>query len=276
MATSDGPIEIDSVTLTVRDLPLIAEFYERVVGLHRLGADGESARLGIDGRTLVHLQGDRHARIRGPREAGLFHTAFLLPSRASLGGWLRHAAGAGVRLDGASDHVVSEALYLDDPEGNGIEVYADRPRAEWQHDRDMVVMRTDPLDLDALGAAATAPWDGAPLRTVIGHVHLKAGDLALAEPFWTAMMGLEIRARYPSATFYSSGGYHHHIATNVWRSPRAPPLTEGGTGIAEVALRAAPAEFAAIAGRTGHEADGSSLAIADPSGIALRVLRKDG
>lgn len=267
MATSDAPITIDSVTLTVRDLAKVAAFYEDVIGLARLSDDGHAARLGVDGRTLVVLEADPSAPSASQRAAGLFHTAFLLPSREALGGWLSDATARGVALDGASDHIVSEAIYLDDPEGNGIEVYADRPRADWQHEGGSVVMRSDPLDLHGLAAAGT-PWRSAPTGTVIGHVHLKAGQLASAEAFWTETVGLDISCRYPGATFFSSGGYHHHIATNVWRNAGAGPIGPG-TGLRRVTLRADADHAAAIATRTGEDA---AIRLADPWGVAIEVV----
>ena len=268
MASSDAPIEIDSVTLTVRDLAGMAGFYQRVIGLAPLARDGSEVRLGVDGRTLVVLKGDPAAPVRGRGAAGLFHTAFLLPDRAALGGWLRHASAAGVPLDGASDHGVSEALYLDDPEGNGIEIYADRPRSAWRVDAGgAVAMGTDPLDLQALAAAA-APWDAAPAGTVIGHVHLKVGDLAPAERFWTDVVGLSVTCRYPAAVFAASGGYHHHVACNVWRS-RGAPAVGYGTGLARVTLRADAEHAAGIAART---ADADRLA--EPFGVAVEIVAK--
>ncbi|WP_235931305.1 VOC family protein [Paracoccus xiamenensis] len=146
MATSDAPVSVSRVALTVRDLDRVGDFYQRVIGLDRIAGDAETLLLGQGDLPLVELRRDPAARSY-PTGAGLFHTAFLLPDRADLGRWLRHAAGLGVRLDGASDHAVSEALYLRDPEDNGIEIYADRPRDQWQTDGTRVRMVTEALDL---------------------------------------------------------------------------------------------------------------------------------
>ena len=239
MATSDAPLSIGRVALTVRDLDAVGGFYESVLGLNRLRQDGGTLVLGSGDRPLIELREDRAARSR-PEEAGLFHVAFLLPDRASLARWLVHAADRGVRLDGASDHLVSEALYLADPEGNGIEVYRDRPRERWTAADGRVEMDTRALDLDALAGAADGRWAGAPDGTVIGHVHLQVGDVEASDRFATERLGLARTARLPSAGFYGSGGYHHHLAGNAWRSRGAGTRTPGAAGLAEVELLAAP------------------------------------
>ncbi|MBI3674724.1 MAG: VOC family protein, partial [Rhizobiales bacterium] len=198
----------------------------------------------------------------GPRrEAGLFHTAFLLPSRAVLGRWLAHTARTGLALLGASDHIVSEAVYLNDPEDNGIEVYADRAIAEWRRSDGMIEMSTAPLDLDSLVAAGDGKaWTGMPAASFIGHVHLQVGDLAEAERFYAGLFGFDVTYRVPGATFYSSGGYHHHLATNVWSSRGAGIRQEPVTGLRAVELVAASP---AIRDRLG------AAEIRDPWGTAI-------
>ncbi len=168
MSTATAPLEIGRVTLRVHDMPRMADFYSRAIGLTPLSQDGEQATLGAGDRALVTLIADPSAPARAPREAGLFHTAFLLPDRAALGRWLHHAASTRLTIQGASDHKVSEAIYLADPEGNGIEVYVDRPRATWTGADGAIRMTTDPLDLESLAAAADGPWQGAPDGTVVG------------------------------------------------------------------------------------------------------------
>jgi catechol 2,3-dioxygenase len=262
MHSATAPVEIGRVSLVVNDLPRVADFYARVLGLAQLSADGAEATLGAGDRALVHLRADAAAPRPSAREAGLFHTAFLLPSRAALAEWLVHAAGAGVRLQGASDHLVSEAIYLADPEGNGIEVYADRPRAQWQDAAGEVRMATERLDLDALAGAAGAAWRGAPEGTVIGHVHLQVGALPEAEAFLAGRLGLAVRARYPGAVFTASGGYHHHLAANLCNSRGAGPRPQGAAGLAGV-------DLLADAGLPGL-APGDVLH--DPWGTAFRIL----
>ncbi|MFN3273860.1 MAG: VOC family protein [Paracoccus sp. (in: a-proteobacteria)] len=229
---------IDHIALTVRDLPGMAAFYETALGLRPMGGDGATRLLGTGQQMLLELRGEPAARPRDPRQAGLYHTAFLLPSRGDLGRWLRHAAEAGVRLTGASDHGVSEAIYLDDPEGNGIEIYRDRPATEWVRTGDRVTMVTARLDLNELAADSPDAWDSAPLGTTIGHVHLQVGDLAQADSFLTGPLGLTRSFDVPGGAWYGWNGYHHHIAGNVWHSPGAGPREAAMTGLAHVALHA--------------------------------------
>ncbi|PZQ52490.1 MAG: glyoxalase [Rhodovulum sulfidophilum] len=251
MATSDAPIEIGHVVLTVHDLDKLSDFYQRAVGLERLSSDGESASLGAGGRQLLELRRDPAARFAGHREAGLFHTAFLLPSREDLGALLNAYAKRNARIQGASDHAVSEALYLSDPEGNGIEIYSDRPRDVWPRGAAGIEMTTEPLDLADLMRSATGEWNGAPAGTVVGHVHLRVGAIPEAEAFYTTGLGMDLTTRYPGGSFYASGGYHHHLATNVWSSRGAAPRDLPATGLTEVALRATPEEVDAFAARHG-------------------------
>ena len=227
---------IDHVVLTVRDLPGTATFYERSIGLEPLGGDGSVRRLGAGGRVLIELRGDPAVRPRDPRQAGLFHVAILLPTRADLASWLRHAAEAGLRLTGASDHGVSEAIYLDDPEGNGIEIYRDRPADSWTRHGDRIEMTTARLDLAALAIAAETPWHGAPDGTIIGHVHLQVGNVDQADTFLTGDLGLTRTFDGPGAAWYGWNGYHHHLAANIWNSHGAGPRPTGMAGLEEVVL----------------------------------------
>lgn len=188
MASSDAPIDVGHVALVVRDLDKVATFYQQVLSLETVSSDGEVRRLGAKGATLLELRQDKAARVRDPREAGLFHTAFLLPSHQDLANWLGHVARIRAPIQGASDHLVSEAIYLADPEGNGIEVYADTPRDTWQHSAAGIVMSTDHLDLNALLSDADADWKGMPEGSVIGHVHLQVGAIPEAEAFYTGVL----------------------------------------------------------------------------------------
>ena len=272
MATSDAPLEIGHVALTVRDMAAVGAFYQAALGLEPLSQDGETLRLGTGERPLLELRRDPAARPASPREAGLFHTAFLLPTRADLGRWLTHAAETGLRLQGASDHLVSEAVYLADPEGNGIEVYVDRPRADWPRTAGGIRMASDPLDYPGVLAAAAGPWAGMPEGSVVGHVHLQVGALETTEGFFGGTLGMALTTRYPGANFFGAGGYHHHFGTNIWNSRGAGLRAPGGTGLAEVVMRADPAELAAIAGRAGMKA--GPLALQDPWGTAITVAAK--
>ena len=227
-----APIRIGTLRLKVRDLEGISAFYQAVLGLKVIEAGARSVTLGTGSKPLLTLEGDQKLAPRDPRQPGLFHSAFLLPSRAELARWLTHVAEQRVPLQGASDHNVSEAIYLADPEGNGIEVYADTPLARWRGAGGEVHMTTEPLDLEKLlKAGAGSRWGGFPEDGMIGHLHLQVGDTALADRFYRDVLGLEITTRYPGASFYGSGGYHHHLAGNVWHSRRAQPQEEETAGL---------------------------------------------
>lgn len=258
-----APLAIDRIALVVADLDRVGRFYEQIVGLTPLPSEPMRLSLGVAGRTLIELREDAGAVSR-PREAGLFHVALLLPSRADLGRWIGHAARARLSLDGVADHLVSEALYLHDPEGNGVELYVDRPREVWARDGARVKMASLPLDLEALAAEGDGEWSGAPAGTCIGHVHLQVGDTARAEAFYAGELGFDVAARIPGATFFASGGYHHHLAVNVWNSRGAGPRSADSAGLAEVRLLAEPA----LAGRLGR-----SVAV-DPWGTHLTITAR--
>jgi len=268
MSTATAPTEIGHVALTVRDLPGMTAFYSRVLGLAELSKEPGRRLLGATDRVLLDLREDLGARQSGRSEAGLFHSAFLMPDRAALARWLRRAADSGVQLQGASDHLVSEAIYLADPEGNGIEVYADRPRAGWQAPDGSVRMGTEALDLNALVQLANSPWTGAPEEMVIGHVHLQVGSVPEAEAFYSGTLGLPVMARYPGAAFYGSGGYHHHIATNVWNSRGAEVRGYPSTGLVELVLAVDEISQAAILKA------GGAVRMTDPWGTAITLLPK--
>lgn len=260
-----APHRIGGVTLVVNDLDRVAEFYAGVIGLAVLDRSADGVRLGVGGVTLVALRRDPAARRATPAEAGLFHTAFLLPERADLSAWLRHAASLRVPLGGASDHLVSEALYLADPEGNGIEIYVDRPAVAWPRDANGIAMATERLDLQALAAASDRPWSGFPSGGQVGHVHLRVGEIAPAEAFYRDVLGFDVMCRYPGATFYGSGGYHHQLASNLWGSRGAGRRSGAVTGLAEVEIVTAPKQIQAARERA---APGAVLADA-PGRLAL-------
>lgn len=234
------PVSIGRVGLRARDAEGLAAFYKAVLGLDELRRAGPVIGLGVDGRELLEIEGSAALREDDPRSAGLFHTAFLLPARADLARWTRHAADARLAIDGASDHLVSEAIYLNDPEGNGIEIYVDRDRSEWPREGGSIRMATERLDFDSLMGElrdGEAGWRGAPAGTVVGHVHLRVGDVETAEAWWNEAQGLDTITHYGGqAVFLSSGGYHHHIGANVWRSRGAGRREEDRTGLSFVEL----------------------------------------
>lgn len=230
------PISVARVVLTVHDLARVGDYYQKVLGLSRISGDAESLMLGAGERPLLELRRDPAARFRSPREAGLFHTAFLLPARADLGRWTKRAIEAQIPVQGLSDHLVSEAIYLADPEGNGIEIYADRPRDSWRWTDGSVAMTTEALDVESLLADAPGQWAGAPAGTMVGHVHLQVGSVIEAEAFYHGRLGFDITTHYPGAVFLATGGYHHHLAANIWNSRNAGPRQMPSTGLAEVVL----------------------------------------
>ncbi len=299
--TIDPATAIGTVHLTVSDLDRSVAFYEQTLGLLAGAAEGSTVLLaGPDGAPLVELEGNPAAHPLDPRATGLFHMAILVPSRLELAHSLRRLAMHRWPLAGASDHLVSEALYLSDPDGNGIEIYRDRPRDQWPRSNGQLEMATLPLDLDHLLGELTGPAgvttataskskaaaanlspapDTLPAGTRMGHVHLQVSDLNEAEEFYSGLLGLEVTVRgYPGALFVSAGGYHHHIGLNTWRSAGASPPPSGSIGLRDFELLLTDerglervvgrVEAAGIAADT--VADG--VRVRDPSGTAV-VLR---
>lgn len=234
------PTHIAKVGLKARDADALAIYYRNLLGLEELGRHDGTIVLGAAGRALLDIESAPSAKPDDPRSAGLFHTAFLLPTRKDLARWVRHASANRIAVTGASDHLVSEALYLDDPEGNGIEIYADRPKESWARSGDDIAMATERLDMNGLLAELDGdarPWTEAPDSTVIGHVHLRVGDPKTAEDWWHATLGFETMATYGgAAVFLASGGYHHHIGANAWRSAGAGPRDPDRAGLSFVEL----------------------------------------
>ena len=233
------PAYVGQSHLVVTDLPLVSRFYQEMLGLKVIEKTASGEVLGVGGVPLLTLTTAKDARMAPRNAAGLFHTAFLMPDRTELARWLRHAAHNNVALDGASDHLVSEAIYLSDPEGNGIEIYADRPHEQWKFHQDgMVEMATLRLDLQALyNSAPEDRWDGMAVGTAIGHLHLQVGDIPQADAFYRDVLGLKLMARYPGASFFASGGYHHHLGANIWNSRGAAARADNMTGLSDYKIR---------------------------------------
>jgi len=271
---------VGAVRIAVGDPDRARAFYEAVIGLREIEPSGPAVGLAADGGApLIELVGDPGAAPRPAGTTGLFHLAILVPTRADLAGALRRVAGAGWRLSGASDHLVSEALYLSDPEGNGIEIYRDRAPEEWPRRDGMLQMATLPLDLDGLLAEAPATEkQGMAPATRVGHVHLNVADLAAAEDFYCDVLGFEATVRdYAGALFVSAGGYHHHIGLNTWAGEGAPPPAPGSLGLRwfEVVLpdpaELEPIERRLAAAGAATEREGDGLHVTDPSGNGLLV-----
>ena len=269
------------VRLQVADLERSIAFYEGVLGFRTIRRTADTASLGPHGedREIVHLRQLRTARAV-PRRGllGLYHFAILLPDRAALGRFLAHLAEIS-HYAGMSDHFVSEALYLTDPDGLGIEVYADRPRDAWRYDERQLFMTTNHLNVDDLIAAARGEqWTGMPPGTVLGHVHLYVGDIEKAEAFYHDALGFDkIVWSYPGALFMSAGGYHHHLGTNTW-ARGAPSASDADARLLEweiiVPTRAdakAAAEHVRAKGYPVKEEDGEWI-LTDPWGTNLRLM----
>jgi catechol 2,3-dioxygenase len=226
---------IGQVSLTVRDLERSLVFYRDVLGLSEVTREGSVSSLApAGGRVLVELHERKEAAPKPRRSAGLYHFAILVPSRAALGRSLRRLAEKRWPLSGAADHLVSEALYLDDPDGLGIEIYRDRPRDTWRTTDGEIAMATDPLDLQAIHdePGADTPWTGLEPTTVMGHVHLHVPHIDTAEAFYCGRIGFEpMVRRYPGALFVAAGGYHHHLGLNTWLGVGAPPPPENAVGL---------------------------------------------
>ncbi|MGH2875189.1 MAG: VOC family protein [Solirubrobacteraceae bacterium] len=236
-ASLPADVALGPVSLTVSDLKRAADFYERVLGLRARALEDGGLALGppSGGGALVKLHGDLSAAPLDRRSTGLFHVAILLPSRAELAHALLRIAREHWPLDGASDHLVSEALYLSDPDGNGIELYRDRPREQWRYEGGRLQMATLPLDLRSLAAEVGSDQPVDPVvapGTTVGHVHLQVGELVDVEAFYHGVLGFDVTVReYPGALFVSAGGYHHHLGLNTWNSAGSGPPLPGSVGL---------------------------------------------
>jgi catechol 2,3-dioxygenase len=236
----DPGTTIGEIHLTISDLDRSVAFYTDRLGFRVRRRDGDAAHLGAGGPDLLVLVRTPAApRVRGT--TGLYHFAILVPSRADLARSLRRLADTDTVMQGFADHGVSEALYLADPDGNGIEIYRDRPRAEWPMANGALQMTADPVDLDDLIAAApptSGQFHALAAGTVIGHVHLHVGNLVEAEAFYVGVLGFDLMQRYgPNALFVSAGGYHHHVGLNTWAGVGAPPPPPAALGLRHFVVR---------------------------------------
>jgi catechol 2,3-dioxygenase len=265
----DTPMRIGVVSLRVRDLKRVADYYRRALGLEALEAAADRVTLGAADTPLLELLGDPTLRARDPRDAGLFHTAFLMPTRGDLASWLRHAGAERLPLTGASDHFVSEAIYLSDPEGNGVEVYADRPRTAWPVVDGVIGMGTERLDVDDLVRAdPNLRWRRAPHGLVIGHIHLQAGAVPPADAFYANLLGFDITCRYPGASFFGAGGYHHQIAANTWNSLGSGAIDRNKAGLEGFEILVRDAETLS---RLSQQATTRNAELRDPWGVTIAL-----
>lgn len=226
-------VYVDKVALKVLDLERSLSFYQNVIGFEVLQQSANKVSLTADGEnTLLVIEQPDEILEKQPRTTGLYHFALLLPRRADLANLLQHFIQLQYPLQGASDHLVSEAIYLADPDGNGIEVYVDRPSSTWSWQSGNVEMATKPLDIEDLLAEGSGSWSKLPTDTLMGHIHLHVSNLKETEDFYNNGLGFDIVARYGGqALFISTGGYHHHIGLNTWNGIGAPAPAENSVGL---------------------------------------------
>jgi len=272
---------LGAVNLTVSALGRSLEFYREILGFSVLRHEATTAELGTGQTPLVVLSEQSGARPRPSHTTGLYHFAILLPARADLARALQRLADTRYPIEGASDHLASEALYLADPDGNGIEIYADRPRSAWTYRNGQLQMATIPLDIKGLMNELKTdprPANGLPQATRIGHIHLHVSDLRAAEAFYRDVLGFDLMLHYGnSASFLSAGGYHHHLGLNTWAGVGAPPPPPDAAGLRWFTI-AVPdrAELERILLRAqeagvSHEDHNDGMFLRDPSGNAMLV-----
>jgi catechol 2,3-dioxygenase len=276
------PLRIGQACLRARDIERLSTFYRDIIGLSVLARGDAGVTLGTAEGALLTLVSRPGASLEPPTQAGLFHTAFLMPTRKDLARWLVHVAGNQTPLTGFADHSVSEAVYLNDPEGNGIEVYADRPAERWRWEAGRVVMGTHRLDVDdilSLTDTRASDYAKAPDGLRIGHVHLRVGDVTAGDRFYRDLVGFEPTLRRDSASFLSSGRYHHHLALNTWNSAGAGMRDGSATGLDWFSLVTAKGELLAethqrlaTAGQAARSISGG-FESSDPWGTRVRLLQ---
>ena len=274
-------MRLGGVVLQIADLARSVAYYEQVLGLHVAARSDAEAILSAQGDSapLVTLREHQGARAHPQRgRLGLFHFAILLPDRPSLARFVRHLHEHDVH-PGAGDHGVSEAFYLTDPDGLGIEVYADRPRSTWRRRGRELAMGTDPVDIRGLlGDASDTPWSGMPKGTVMGHLHLHVNDLGSTSAFYSETLGFDRTVwSYPGALFFAAGGYHHHLGTNLWAGEGATAPAPDEAQLLEWTIElphdvdVAAVETRLSAARVTLSRDGAALVVRDPSGTPLRI-----
>jgi catechol 2,3-dioxygenase len=274
-AVLPATLRLGAVHLTVTVLDRSVGFYQDSLGLRLHRREDAVAALGAGEEDLVVL----HEAPRAPRagrHAGLYHFALLYPAREELARAVQRLAATRTAISGASDHGVSEAIYLPDPDGNGIELYADRPREAWPSAPagDRVGMFTRALDVDALLAtvAGEEPVRHAAPGLRMGHIHLHVGDTAAAQEFYAGVLGFEPMTTYPGALFLAAGGYHHHLGLNTWRGEGVGPAPDGSVGLREWTIVLDAGALAALRERLAAAGLGAGDVVADPWGIRVRIV----
>lgn len=274
-------IYVGEVNINVTNIKRSLDFYRDFLGFKVLEQTENEATLTADGKTkLLTLVQPEDVKPKAPRTSGLYHYAILLPSRADLAALLKHIAeqsGGNMRL-GASDHYVSEALYFDDPDGNGIEIAHDRDSSAWEWQGEHVSMATVALDAQSLLADMKGPWEGMPEETVMGHIHLHVADIEASREFYVNGIGYDVVTEFPGALFTSHNGYHHHIGLNIWNGAGAPQPPENSVGLNWFTLvfpsqevREATLDNLRKLNTPVQEADGDYL-VKDPAGNTIRLV----
>lgn len=277
----DAGTKIGHVALKVANLEKMTAFYQEVIGLTILEQSETESLLGVGDSLLLRLR-----KIENPlpltRRTGLYHVAFLLPTRRDLGNALFHYLTVEAPLAGASDHGYSEALYLTDPEGNGIEVYHDKPRSQWDIRADgEIVGVTEPMDAEGVLGAADRNWTGFVPGTTVGHVHLKVADLEAGDQFYTEVLGLTLTSNFGAqAKFFAAGDYHHHLGANNWLGAQVPAMEEQALGLDYYTYQVVSADeldrlaahFTALA--VDFEQAEGHLTLTDPNGILVVIESK--
>ncbi|MDQ0270534.1 VOC family protein [Cytobacillus purgationiresistens] len=274
-------IFVNQVELKVEDLQRSLDFYQNTIGFKVLEKTDRTASLTADGaHPLLTIEQPEDIKAKEPRRTGLYHYALLLPTRAHLAKIIRHFIKTGYPLQGASDHDVSEALYLADPDGNGIEIYTDRPSSKWEWKGKEVVMGTNALDVQSIMDEWDGrPWEGLPAETVMGHIHLHVNNIEEAKHFYRNGLGFDIVNNYGNqALFISTGKYHHHIGLNIWNGIGAPPPSENSAGMQSFTL-VFPYQTVLDRIISQLESVGASIAkedgvqtVQDPSGNKIRLI----
>lgn len=276
------PSTMGHIALSVADLERSLAYYQDGIGLKLRSRTNGTAHLGAGGEDLLILQekrGAKHVR----RAAGLYHFALLLPSRRELARTIQHLQASNTPIGGASDHAVSEALYLTDPDGHGIEIYRDRGRDEWEYPNDLLKITVEPFD--AAGVMSTlqdseASWTGLHPDTIMGHVHLHIADVAAAEHFYHQLLGFDIMARYGAqASFLSYNDYHHHLGMNTWAGAGVPPAPPEAARLEwyEIRIRETAVYNQILSNldkaNYPYQQQDSGLTVQDPSGNQIHLIR---
>jgi catechol 2,3-dioxygenase len=269
---------IGLVALTVADLNSSLRYYQNGLGLKLQRREGKTVFLGAGETELLMLREERNGR-SVPKTTGLYHFALLVPTRLDLARIFWHLIQTRTPLSGFSDHSVSEALYLTDPDGHGIEIYRDRPRDEWQYPNGKLKITVDPLDAEGLlgEVADDEPiFLGMPAGTVMGHIHLRVANIPAAEAFYAGVLGFEVMAHYgKSAAFLAAGGYHHHLGMNTWAGEGVPLPPEDAWGVLWFVIQTA--DLTAVKQRlekseTPFSLVGNTIHVADPSGNQIHIV----